>query len=289
MAEIVDFITPHKVLLTGLLLGNKKANTTYIFIHGLGGNFFSMREIGELLVNETTNVLLFNNRGHDIISRISKVDNRKKKGRKSFLAGAAHEIFTDCVDDIEGAVEFVKSLNSKRIILVGHSTGSQKAVYYATRKQNQNKLTGIVLLSPLSDFAGILKQVSLEDFENLLKISKALVDQETPHTLLPNSIWPQTTDAQRFLSLYTPTSEEEIFSYVTPGKQTIYSKIKIPLLVILGEKDEYRDRPVKQILKWFDLHQNSKQFISCQIPNATHGFDGHEQQLRKIIEDWLNS
>lgn len=289
MAEIVEFITPDKVILTGLWLGEKQSDTAYIVIHGLGGNVFSMRELAQHLVTKNSSVLLFNNRGHDLISRIKRVDKRNKKGTTSFPGGAAHEEFIESVDDIAGAVQFAQSQGAKKIILVGHSTGCQKAVYFAARKNNQSRINGIVLLSPLSDFAGIIESVGLENYENLLKIAKALVDSGNPHTLLPGSIWREAIDAQRFLSLYTPTSTEEIFSYVTPEKKSVYSKIKIPHLVIFGEVDEYRDRPVKQILKWFDTHQNSNHYQSKIIENGTHGFDGQEKEVVNIIINWRNT
>ncbi len=282
-SQIVEFLTPEKIILTGLHLGNPKSQTCYIFIHGLGGNVFSMRELASLLVSDNSSALLFNNRGHDLICRMKKVDKRKKKGTTSFLGGAAHEVFTECEDDIEGAVQYAKSQGAKNIVLVGHSTGSQKSIYYLSKRNNQKKIKAVVLLSPLSDFAGIVSQLSVEDYKNLLKISEALVMQGTPHQLLPTSIWPQLADAQRFLSLATPMSEEEIFSYYDPSKKSVFSSIKTPLLVIFGQKDEYRDRPIKKIVQWFDTHQSSSNYHSEIIPDGNHGFDGNENKVAQII------
>lgn len=287
MAEIIEFTTHQNVILTGLWLGEKQADTAYIVIHGLGGNVFSMRKLAQLLVTKNSSVLLFNNRGHDLISRVKRIDKRKKKGTTSFPGGAAHEVFTESADDIAGAVQFAQSQGAKKIILVGHSTGSQKAVYYLSKSHlGGGIVTGVILLSPLSDFAGIIDSVGLENYENLLKISKALVDSGNPHTLLPGSIWREAIDAQRFLSLYTPTSTEEIFSYVTPEKKSLYSKIKTPLLVIFGEEDEYKDRPIRQIINWFDTHQNSQSYSSIIIKNGTHGFDGQEKEVTDAIKNW---
>ncbi len=282
-SQIVEFVTPEKVLLTGLHIGNKKSKTCYIFIHGLGGNVFSSRELAQLLVDDSSSVLLFNNRGHDLICRMKKIDKRKKKGTTSFLGGAAHEVFTECVDDIAGAVQFAKTQGAQNIILVGHSTGSQKAIYYLSKKGNQQKIQGVVLLSALSDFAGILKQLDVHDYKNLLKISEALVMQGTPHQLLPTTIWPQLADAQRFLSLATPMSEEEIFSYYDHKKKSVFSRVTIPMLVLFGSNDEYRDRPISKIIQWFDTHQNSRYYHSRSIKDGTHGFDGKEKEVAKVI------
>lgn len=293
-SQIVDFTTPDKVLLTGIHIGNPKSRTCYIFIHGLGGSVFSNRELAKLLVDKDSSVLLFNNRGHDLIARIKKIDKRKKKGTVSFTGGAAHEVFTDCVDDIEGAVQFATSQGAKQIILVGHSTGSQKSIYYLISSTSHSRggkqsrssdgiIKGVVLLSPLSDFAGIIKHTPVEDYKNLLKISEALVMQGTPHQLLPTTIWPALADAQRFLSLATPMSEEAIFSYYDPNKESIFSSINTPTLILLGDADEYRDRPIKKIKDWFDTHQNTVQYQSKIIKDGDHGFSGKEKEVAQII------
>lgn len=283
-SQVVDFVTPENVLLTGLHIGNKKSKTCYVIVHGLGGSMFSMRELAQFLVDSNSSVLLFNNRGHDIICRMKKIDKRKKKGTTSFLGGAAHEVFTECTDDIEGAVQYAKSQGATNIVLVGHSTGSQKSVYYLSKRNNQKKVKTVVLLSPLSDFAGVISQLSVEDYKNLLKISEALVMQGTPHQLLPTSIWPQLADAQRFLSLATPMSEEEIFSYYDPSKKSIFSSISIPTLVVFGQEDEYRDRPISRIVKWFDTHQKSDKYHSVIIKNGNHGFDGLLSDVADLIK-----
>lgn len=279
MITFVDFFTPKHVFLKGFTLSEKKSDTWYIFIHGLGGNAFSLKTLAQEIVKKGSTVLLFNNRGHDIISRIKKQDIRKKSGYTSFYGGAAHEIFTDCVDDIEGAVQFAQQNGAKKIYLVGHSTGSQKAVYYLTRHTNQKKIAGVILLSPLSDFAGVLHRLDLKEYETVLKIAKALVDQGSPHVLLPSTIWPEPIDAQRFLSLYTPVSTEDIFSYPTPDKETLFSKLTIPTTVIFGQEDEFADRPISEIQSWFDHKSQSTQYASYLIAGANHGFDDHEKTV----------
>lgn len=284
MAEIVEFVTPQNVILKGLVLGNPKAKNWYVFIHGLGGNMLSINTLTSQLVDDTHAVLVFNNRGHDIISRIKKINKRKKKGVESFLGGAAHEVFSECVDDIQGAINYIQLRGANQIQLIGHSTGSQKAIFYLAHTKNPNQINKVFLLSPLSDFAGVIDQVGLENYESILKIAKALVDQGSAHVLLPTTIWPEPIDAQRFLSLYTPVSDEDIFSYPTPDKKTLVSKVTVPLTVILGEDDEYSDRPIIKIKEWFDSHQNSQEYSSHIIKNGTHGFDDKENEIISLIK-----
>ena len=73
------------------------------------------------------------------------------------------------------------------------------------------------------------------------------------HKLLPPEIWPNLHDAQRFLSLFTPESKEEIFCYATPSRRpAALQKTSVPILLIFAEKDEHLDRPLIEIIKWFE-------------------------------------
>ena len=145
-AHVVQFETPKGVLLHGLWFGPKKPKRAVVLVHGLTSSAFSVaRVLGR--VDKYTAVLSFNNRGYGVVNQVKKV-----KGVKTefILAGSAHELFTDCVDDIEGALRFVRAQKVRQLYLVAHSTGCQKSVYFASRGNTKN-LKGIMLLAPISD------------------------------------------------------------------------------------------------------------------------------------------
>lgn len=279
---ITHFTTPTGVNLSGLWFGEKEAETVYIIVHGLGSSMFSNHELFLPLVSRNNSVFFFNNRGHDTITRIKKIDNRRKKGYRSILAGKAHEVFTDCADDIAGAITEVERIKPKKIILLGHSTGCQKIVYYLAKKRDK-RVSQIILLSPMSDYAGIKHSISSENLKDLQKIAQTLVQSGNLHTLLPQTIWPAVDDAQRFLSLATSTSPEELFPYShSERKPTELQKITIPILVILAEKDEFRDRSVKKIAAWFDRTIKAPHKVII-ISNANHSFSGYEKEVTETI------
>ena len=153
--------TPKKVVLDGLWLGEKKAKAVIILIHGLGSSLWKRLPLAEKLVGKGIAVLAFNNRGHDRISRIVRAG--EKKMGKSQWGGGASEVFTDCVDDIEGAIRFARKQGAKRIFLAGHSTGCQKAVYWAYKNKGlpagrQGRgVKGLILLASLSDYSVALR------------------------------------------------------------------------------------------------------------------------------------
>src|SRR5258708_1138155 len=127
LCHVIEIVTPKKVHLNGLWFGPKRPKRAVLWVHGLGSSTFSKLSIFDNLIDKSTAVLPFNNRGHDKVSSTSTGRSKRIRG------GAAHEVFTECVDDIEGAINFAKKNGVKEIYLAGHSTGCQKSAYWAVK------------------------------------------------------------------------------------------------------------------------------------------------------------
>lgn len=284
--KVIQIETPKKYILDGLLLGSEKNKTVFIFIHGLGGSLFSLMKLADSLVTKNSSVIVFNNRGFGTINRIKKIKKRSIKGYVNVTAGFAHEIFTDCVDDIDGVVNYALKIGAKEIILVGHSTGCQKSIYYLSKRQ-KTKVSGAVLLAPLSDFADMFSFTETKRYKKLIDTAKGMVKNNKSSELMPSNLWSTPTDAQRFLSLFSPESTEEIFSYASGKNPIILRSVKRPLLIILAGNDEYKDRSMTEISSWFkNVLVNKKNEIKI-INKAPHNFIGHVFKLEIIIKKWL--
>jgi pimeloyl-ACP methyl ester carboxylesterase len=282
MNPLITFETPKKYVLQGVWLGKPRAKTVYIFLHGLTGNLFTRSDIAAELAKGEAACLMFNNRGHAYISPLRHID---KKKTKSF-GGTAHEVFTDSRDDIAGAVSFAKSRGAKRVVLVGHSTGCQKAVWYLAGKPDR-VVKGAVLLAPLSDYAGIRKAMIPARYGKL-RTSVEKLAKKDPHTLVPQQLlpFPELVDAKRWLSLYTPESAEEIFTYASGKTPAALRKTEVPLLAIFASEDQYADRPAKDLATWFRTVR-PKQPIDTRVVEApNHAFTGSAKPLAKMIRGW---
>lgn len=285
----VEILTPKKVLLNGLWFGPRRAPRVIVFLHGLGGSLFRDRGAHSWAEREIA-VLVFNNRGHDQISEIHILAKGSRSIRSKCLAGEAHEVFTDCVDDIAGAVAFAKRQGAKEIFVVGHSTGCQKAVYYASTKRDP-KVKGLILLAPVSDYASAMKHDRGGRLARAARAARSLVARGRPHDLLPQSVWREYHDAQRFLSLYTPESAEEIFCYAQKGKvPRTLQKVKVPMLVLWAERDEHADRSPEESAAWFTKYLSVNRKSKVQIvPEAFHHFRGQERELARRVKQWLSA
>ncbi|MDD3285068.1 MAG: alpha/beta fold hydrolase [Patescibacteria group bacterium] len=273
--------------LNGVWLGTAKPETLYIFIHGLGGSVFSRSPLTTRLASGREAVLAFNNRGSGTINYLKQ---GRGKSKKYFPAGVAHEVFSECLDDIDGAVAYARAQGVKRIFLLGHSTGCQKSIYYLA-KRPKTAVRGAVLLAPISDYADVLKPEMKQKYGRALAIAKRLKARGRFHDLLPASVWPAPLDAQRFLSLYTLESAEEIFTYASGKEPRTLLAVKKPILSLLAEDDEFADRPALEIKMWFDkkLAAGNKRNQSAVIKGVSHGFEGGEKEAAALIRLWAKS
>jgi pimeloyl-ACP methyl ester carboxylesterase len=284
----VRFTTPKKYLLDGLWYGGSKPRRAIVFIHGLGSNAFGHHDYLAPLADKNTAVFFFNNRGHDLLSRTRRAGSDKNWKRKAVLAGAVSEVFADCVDDIQGAVNLLRSRRVREIYLVGHSTGCQKSVYYLAQPGRQKYIRGAVLLCPVSDYADVRKSVDPQKLRRAQAAAKDLLRRRMPHSYLSPALWPSLIDAQRFVSLYTPDGKEELFTYAQPRKKPhALRRIRIPLRVVLAEKDEYHDRPTREIAAWFSANLRSKHGSVSVVPDAGHSFRHLEYKVVGEVRTWL--
>ncbi len=284
----ITIVTPKKFLLDGLWFGGNWPRRGIVFVHGLASTAFANHDFLVPLADKNTAIIFFSNRGHDKVTGIKKIKRNSKKGYTRKLAGETHEVFTDCTDDIQGAVNFLLKKSVKEIYLVGHSTGCQKIAYYLSHRNKQRKIRGAALLCPISDYSYSKKFTDPRKLARAQAVAKQLVKQKRLHEFMPKNIWPNLLDAQRFLSLNTPDSKEEIFTYAQPKKTPrTLRKIKIPLLVVFAGNDEFRDRDTKEIARWFTKNVQSKQTIISIIPNALHGFRGKETSVVNKIRDFI--
>jgi len=284
-AHVVEIETPKKYFLNALWFGPKRPKRTILWVHGLSSSMFSKLDIVEHLVDKETAVLVFNNRGHDNVARISNASGKR------LIAGAAYERFEDCVDDIQGAVNFAKRQGSKDLYIVGHSTGCQKAAFWAIKngEKKGSIVRGIVLLAPGSDYAGMLVKYGLPRLRHMQAIAKSMIKSDREQDFVRAKFWTdQPNTPQRFLSLYTADSiEQSIFSYFDPKRSArLLKKVKLPMLVVFGDKDEYIDRPAREILEWFEKN-TAAPLLTLLARGSTHGFKGDEKQIAKAIKSWI--
>lgn len=280
--HVVTFTTPDKLQLDGLWFGSTTAKKGFVYVHGLSSSVFSKNDA--LPYGDEFAALYFNNRGHDNVTGIKRM-NDTAKGYEWYPGGAAQEIFEECVMDIQGAIDYMKQQGIEEVYLVGHSTGCQKSAYYLSQ-QAPDLVKGAVLICPVSDYAAISKHTERTLLDKATDRARSMVENDRGADFMDRAVWPETLSAQRFLSLYDPTSTEEIFCYGSSDRDPeVLQAVQAPLLLLLAENDEYHDRPVSELVAWFE---RCKPDADIKIlPGSLHSLKGQDENISKFITEWI--
>lgn len=269
--------------------------TVGVWVHGLTASFHSNYKrhtiLAKIFNEKGIAYATFDTRGHDVVTFNKKWDKRKRKGYRSITVGGAYEKFPDCVLDLDGIVDFLRE-RFENIILIGHSTGANKVVYYLSQRGKQKKISGVVLASPVSDVS-LYKRDLGKKYEKALEVARAMARKGRGGELMPQELTRDLRTASRFLSLSDQNSVEQMFpTRDFRGPLTLFSKVKIPTLVIFGENDDYLvgDRvSAKETLDVFSSSHKSKSFQTLIIPRSDHGYRDCEDFLARALVRWVHS
>ncbi|MDO8664581.1 MAG: DUF1749 domain-containing protein [Candidatus Liptonbacteria bacterium] len=163
-------------------------------------------------------------------------------------------------------------------------------------KKRGHGLAGIGLLGPMSDIPGIKKDLGRK-YKNSLEVAEKMVRRGRGDELLPLKI---TNDrfwsAARFLSVACEGMNEDTFPYYGSTKFTTgdqqrkfrwAKKVRLPVLVLIGSKEQHADRPVPEIMEAFRKQIPAKYFSGKIIKGADHGFRKKEKELGKDMAVWF--
>ena len=237
-----DIETDDRLVLHGALADARTRRIGVLFLHGLGSNLFKTRHLWMRIAargkRSGIGVLALNTRGHDIAARY-RIQRRTRKAYR--MGGAGLERFTESLHDIRAGIRHLKRAGYQKIVLLGHSTGANKAVYYAGKTQDR-RLRGVILAGPARD----LTMVSW-DAKHRKKLERVKAyakrhgnDSPLPQKLSDGGIF----SAQRYLSLFQPGTPEDVFPFGEPAARwTRLGQVRAPLYVVFGEDDPYIAEP----------------------------------------------
>jgi pimeloyl-ACP methyl ester carboxylesterase len=281
--QIHNFKTQDSLTLNGILNQSKSKlheNTIILHIHGMCSDLFS--NIGQL-VAETANknklsTFIINTRGHGIVSSFKATNS---DGTKRYVTGGtAYEIFEDSKLDIQGAIDYLKTLGYKKIILSGHSTGCQKIVHYQLENLKSKTIKALIMLAPGDDLN--IEKLDNENFNETLKLAKTNSNSKSLFATKDFGL----LSAKRFYNLFKKTSiEGNLFNYTK--KLEYLNEIKIPILSLIGDEDPYFLDNQKAVN---NIQENLKNKKSKSIlTKGNHSYYGAEVECARQILDFLNT
>ena len=200
LVELVKVQTRDGVRLYGALsaTAGPLAETLVILLHGVGGNFYGSRMMAELVtaINDTKiDCLRVNTRGHDYCyTGMSRMGIRR--------LGAGYERIEQCIQDIDAWMEWAASRYGK-VILLGHSLGALKAVYYQ-RYQCHHALKKVIAISPPRlSYKAFMEGERRAEFLQSIENSRTAMREGEPERLVDVSVpFPLLITAESYLDKY---------------------------------------------------------------------------------------
>ncbi len=251
-----------------------------IFIHGMCGtiidNYFAT-VWGKLLSEKNIGFIYEHNRGHSIENDIVMKDEPTKR------YGCMYEIFEDSIYDIDLAIEIAKNKGYKRFILLGHSYGCNKIIYYYYKKHPN--ILGIILASAPDMIGSHL--CNQPDYKELLREAKENIDNHKPEKLLHKMIEEYMyMSSQTYYNWYNKNSELNNLPVIdNPEHWEQFQTIDTPILTFSGsnEKDYYLHL---DLLKKKALNCNNFEYEI--IKDTGHTYRNKEIEIGNLIYDWIN-
>ena len=259
---------------------SNKKDICIICIHGMCGtiidNYFAT-VWGKLLAKNDIGFIYEHNRGHSIENDIVMKDGSFKR------CGCMYEIFEDCIYDIDLAIQTAKEKGYKRIILLGHSLGCNKVIYYYYKKHPN--ILGIILASA-PDMIG--SHLLIEpDYEELLKEAKENIEKNQPTKLLHKMIEDYMyMSSQTYYNWFHKNSNLNNLPIISnPKNWEQLETIDVPILTFSGSKDEDYYLHL-DLLK--EKATNCKNFEYQIIENTGHTYQEKELETGNLILNWIN-
>jgi dienelactone hydrolase len=161
------------------------------------------------------------------------------------------------------------------LVLIGHSRGAAKAVYYQAQRQDL-RLQGSVLASP--DLRGHWKP-------ELVAQAQSLVDSGNGDELLPSLIgayWYRLS-ARNIVSRASILSQTFISEKGTP----FIANVHCPVLAVFGAAGDVGGEPELQTIKQNAV--NAARVDTRLIPGADHVYTQHEEEFAEGLDEWIQS
>lgn len=251
-----------------------------ICIHGMCGtiidNYFAT-VWGKLLAEKGIGFIYEHNRGHSIENDIVMRDGSFKR------CGCMYEIFEDSIYDIDLAIETAKNKGYKRIILLGHSYGCNKVIYYYYKQHPD--ILGIILASA-PDMIGSHVSAQSDDYQELLKEAKKNIDDGNASKLLHKMVedYMYMSSGTYYNWFHEGSALNNLPIIANPEHFEQFETIDVPILTFSGAKEEDYYLQL-DLLKEKAL--NCNHFEYKVIENTGHTYKNKEMEIGNLIYDWI--
>ena len=287
--------TGDELKLQGMHYAPKKKEVGVVFVHGMSGNFVEndyADVMGKTLAKNGIGYIYGHNRGYGHINDIVRGKPKPTGDNESSRQGAWYESFSHCPKDIDAWINQAVALGYKKLIVIGHSLGCSKVIYWWQKTKWEKKVVGGGLVSPVDMVGSTMTQFTPKEFEGLIEEAKALMAKGKYTNLLSKPF------DNGWYNLSANTFMEEMVSHCPADVLPIYqpenkfealAKIKVPILMLYGDHELNKDTAVEDLALLKKKATSSAKVETKIIAQANHSYEGQEVRLSKTILKWIKT
>ncbi|KAH6654423.1 hypothetical protein BKA67DRAFT_691444 [Truncatella angustata] len=207
----------------------------------------------------------------------------------------------DDVADISALVKYLRGIGKDKVVLMGHSTGTQDIMEYTSPAyKNTPTVDAFILQAPVADRGALELDLGLEALDKSVSIAKGLSEKGRGHERMPKELipdWFSPISAQRWYALAAPDGEDNYFAPDLSREvaSSYWSRIDKPLLILQSGADEFMPPSIDVnglIKEWKSMcRPGIVSDLSGLIPDANHRVEQPESEkwLVKTVLDFLQS
>ncbi|KAG0322013.1 hypothetical protein BGZ99_003552 [Dissophora globulifera] len=146
----------------------------------------------------------------------------------------------DDVQELDVLFKYLREERAKtRLFIIGHSTGCQDAISYAIHGKHRAAIHGLVLQGPVSDREFMASSIDM--YGKYLRLAQRMINDGKGQELMVREVDVAPVTAYRFNSLASVGGDDDMFSSDIPLEkmQALFGQVKIPLVMVHSDKDEY--------------------------------------------------
>lgn len=240
-----------------------------LVFHGNTTNFYTgpSRFLPPHLVDAGFSCLVFNRRGHDILTTLPG----KRPG------GGAYQTAAEGIADNEFAAAFLAERGHDRPFVIGHSNGGMLGAQFAV---DNPQTRALVLLSahaggPLTYARGCAAgELAGEDATAFLERARAMVDDGRGDELMLMPGWWFATTASSLLDRHDNTPD------LLDNARTV----RCPSLFLVGDHESPEIYPAERFASLAAGPSEAR-----ILPDCDHWYTGHEDTVARTVTAWLDS
>lgn len=266
--ELISIPTPTHPLDGAYYAPDGPIKGAAMYCHGNQMNFYvcAARFLAPYVTSLGYAFLAFNRRGHD---SVSTYDSREP-------VGGAYQTVAEGIEDNELAAQFLAEQGFKSPIVIGHSNGGVLASEHVARHP---EIRALILLSAHAGGNRLTNPNSPSRFtinektDDSIEEAQKLLAAGRPRQLMLIPAWWWVISARTFMDRLTNA----------PDLVENAKRIRCPVLFIRGDQEPVDNYPAEK----FKENCTGPCEIGI-IPNCDHFYVGAEEQVAKVVMDWLS-